>query len=134
MELTLLSPRKSLNKAYLKVKPTRNVIELFKKNLIGLLDGVFPSGRAMLNGDHEDIEEEQRLLYVAVTRAKEELFLSLSNKNGADDDRSQLCRFLEPENVRITFEERKMRTVPAMPVKKQGRYSTYRRLRVAMRD
>ncbi|MCX6244883.1 MAG: Eco57I restriction-modification methylase domain-containing protein [Bacteroidetes bacterium] len=36
----LLSPRKSLNKAYLKVKPTRSEIELFKKNLIGLLDGL----------------------------------------------------------------------------------------------
>ena len=40
MQLTLLSPRKSLNKAYLKVKPSRSEIELFKKNLIGLLDGV----------------------------------------------------------------------------------------------
>ena len=38
MQLTLLSPRKSLNKAYLKVKPSRSVIELFKKNLIHLLD------------------------------------------------------------------------------------------------
>ena len=38
MQLTLLSPRKSLNKAYLKVKPSRSEIELFKKNLIGLLD------------------------------------------------------------------------------------------------
>ncbi len=40
MNLTLLSPRKSLNKAYLKVKPSRSEIELFKKNLIGLLDGL----------------------------------------------------------------------------------------------
>jgi hypothetical protein len=40
MQLTQLSPRKSLNKAYLKVKPSRSEIELFKKNLIGLLDGV----------------------------------------------------------------------------------------------
>ncbi len=40
MQLTILSPRKSLNKAYLKVKPSRSDIELFKKNLIGLLDGL----------------------------------------------------------------------------------------------
>ena len=40
MQLTLLSPRKSLNKAFLKVKPSRSEIELFKKNLIGLLDGL----------------------------------------------------------------------------------------------
>ncbi|MDP1622794.1 MAG: Eco57I restriction-modification methylase domain-containing protein [Bacteroidales bacterium] len=40
MQLTLLSPRKSLNKAYLKVKPSRCEIELFKANLIKLLDGL----------------------------------------------------------------------------------------------
>ncbi len=40
MQLTILSPRKSLNKAYLKVKPSRSEIELFKENLIGLLDGL----------------------------------------------------------------------------------------------
>jgi hypothetical protein len=40
MQLTQLSPRKALNKAYLKVKPTRSEIELFKQNLIGLLDGL----------------------------------------------------------------------------------------------
>lgn len=40
MQLSLLSPRKSLNKAYLKVKPSRSDIEVFKKNLIGLLDGL----------------------------------------------------------------------------------------------
>jgi len=40
MQLTLLSPRKSLNKAYLKVKPSRSEIELFKINLIKMLDGL----------------------------------------------------------------------------------------------
>jgi adenine-specific DNA-methyltransferase len=40
MQIVILSPRKSLNKAYLKVKPSRSEIELFKTNLIGLLDGL----------------------------------------------------------------------------------------------
>ena len=40
MQLSQLSPRKSLNKAYLKVKPSRSEIELFKANLIKLLDGL----------------------------------------------------------------------------------------------
>ena len=40
MQLSPLTPRKSLNKAFLKVKPSRSEIELFKKNLIGLLDGL----------------------------------------------------------------------------------------------
>ena len=38
MELNLLKPRIALNKAFLKVKPVRQEIELFKKNLIRLID------------------------------------------------------------------------------------------------
>ena len=37
MELKILKPRLSLNKAFLKVKPNRPEIEKFKKNLIGLI-------------------------------------------------------------------------------------------------
>lgn len=41
--------------------------------LIGLSDGLFPLRRAIEAGD---IEEERRLFYVAVTRAKDELYLA----------------------------------------------------------
>ena len=41
--------------------------------LIGLADGQFPGRRAIENGD---VEEERRLFYVAVTRARNELYLS----------------------------------------------------------
>ena len=34
MSLQILKPKQALSKAYLKVKPTRNDIELFKKNLL----------------------------------------------------------------------------------------------------
>jgi len=40
MELHLLKPRIALNKAFLKVKPNRPEIEIFKKNLIGILDTI----------------------------------------------------------------------------------------------
>lgn len=40
MDLNILKPRKALNKAYLKVKANRNDIELFKHNLISLLDNI----------------------------------------------------------------------------------------------
>ena len=40
-----------------------------------LLDGLFPSSRAMKS--ISEMEEERRLFYVACTRAKEELFLSM---------------------------------------------------------
>jgi hypothetical protein len=40
IELKLLKPRIALNKAFLKVKPNRPEIELFKKNLISLIDNI----------------------------------------------------------------------------------------------
>jgi DNA helicase II / ATP-dependent DNA helicase PcrA len=40
--------------------------------LIGLADGMFPGRRSIESGD---VEEERRLFYVAVTRAKNELYL-----------------------------------------------------------
>ena len=40
-----------------------------------LLDGLFPSTRCV--GDIEEIEEERRLFYVACTRAKEQLYLTM---------------------------------------------------------
>jgi adenine-specific DNA-methyltransferase len=38
MTATILTPRKALNKAYLKIKPNRISIELFKTNLMAVLD------------------------------------------------------------------------------------------------
>ena len=40
MKLQFKTPKKSINKAYLKVKPNRQQIELFKKNLIHLFDQI----------------------------------------------------------------------------------------------
>jgi DNA helicase-2/ATP-dependent DNA helicase PcrA len=42
--------------------------------LIGMEEGVFPHSRAMF--DQSEMEEERRLAYVGMTRAKEELFLT----------------------------------------------------------
>jgi len=44
--------------------------------VIGLEEGLFPHSRAMFEGGKEEIEEERRLMYVAMTRAKENLTLS----------------------------------------------------------
>lgn len=43
--------------------------------IVGLEEGVFPSSYAELD---EDVEEERRLMYVALTRAKDNLYLSYS--------------------------------------------------------
>ena len=42
--------------------------------LVGLEDGLFPGMRCI--GDHEEMEEERRLCYVAITRAKQSLTIT----------------------------------------------------------
>src|SRR5204862_6839711 len=41
--------------------------------LLGLEDGIFPHVRAL--GDSDELEEERRLCYVGITRARERLYL-----------------------------------------------------------
>jgi len=46
--------------------------------LVGFEDGLFPGMRAI--GDYEEMEEERRLCYVAITRAKENLTISYAKQ------------------------------------------------------
>lgn len=43
--------------------------------VVGMEEGVFPHFNAIYEGDRSAIEEERRLCYVAITRAKKELYL-----------------------------------------------------------
>jgi DNA helicase-2/ATP-dependent DNA helicase PcrA len=47
--------------------------------LIGVADGILPSGMSL--GKKSEIEEEKRLFYVAITRARKDLFLSFHRKS-----------------------------------------------------
>ena len=90
--------------------------------LIGLTDGVFPSNRSLMDADEADVEEEKRLFYVAVTRAKEELSLSFYVKKGSNErDKGSLCRFLDPANVRKTFEKQVVEAESRAP-ERRARY------------
>ncbi|HEV7842306.1 MAG TPA: UvrD-helicase domain-containing protein, partial [Pyrinomonadaceae bacterium] len=65
--------------------------------LIWMMDGWFPSSRS--TDEFEDLEEERRLLYVAATRAKEQLYFVCPENafNRADPDvPPTVSRFLEP--------------------------------------
>ena len=46
--------------------------------VVGMEDGIFPSQRAIGEGD--EMEEERRLCYVAITRAKERLYLTCARQ------------------------------------------------------
>lgn len=46
--------------------------------VVGLNDGIFPLSRAINSPDPNELSEERRLMYVAITRAKKKLFLTRS--------------------------------------------------------
>lgn len=66
--------------------------------LVGLNDGLFPLSRAINSSDPNELEEERRLMYVAVTRAKQRLFLSRSKVKFSFESKrteyTQISRFL----------------------------------------
>ncbi len=67
--------------------------------LIGLIDGVLPVSFAL--NDDSSIEEEQRLFYVALTRAKTRLFLSVHHENTGMglSQFNKVSRFLDSHQV-----------------------------------
>ena len=46
--------------------------------IVGMEDGIFPSLRSI--GEPDDMEEERRLCYVAITRAKKQLTLTAARR------------------------------------------------------
>lgn len=44
--------------------------------MTGMEEGMFPSYRSIANGDENEVQEERRLCYVGITRAREELYLT----------------------------------------------------------
>ena len=63
--------------------------------LAGMEDGLFPS--ISFDAPEEELEEERRLCYVAITRAKKELFISYSSSRkiwGKDDNLRRPSRFI----------------------------------------
>ena len=67
--------------------------------IIGLEEGIFPPNKSMYGGE-DDIEEERRLAYVAITRAKKKLVISHT-----------LCRMLFGSTMR-NFPSRFLKEIP----------------------
>lgn len=69
--------------------------------MVGLEEGIFPHSRTLM--DREEIEEERRLCYVGITRAKEKLYLTYANRRLLYGNRTQnmISRFIAdiPESV-----------------------------------
>ena len=50
--------------------------------IVGMEDGLLPHSRSIETGDPTDLEEERRLFYVGITRAKEQLYLLRAFRRG----------------------------------------------------
>jgi DNA helicase II / ATP-dependent DNA helicase PcrA len=48
--------------------------------VVGLEEGLLPHERAVRSGERHDLEEERRLLFVGMTRARERLFLTQAQR------------------------------------------------------
>lgn len=69
--------------------------------IVGMEEGIFPHSRSLMEKD--EIEEERRLCYVGITRAKDKLYLTYANRRLFFGTRTQnmLSRFIAdiPESV-----------------------------------
>ena len=90
--------------------------------LSGFEDGLFPGMRAI--GDAEEMEEERRLCYVAITRAKKELTISYARQRMlyGKTNASLPSRFLKEIPESVTVKKGGYRTASALP---SYRYNTY---------
>lgn len=65
--------------------------------LCGMEDGLFPGSMSINSGDPDDMEEERRLCYVGITRARERLFLSSARQRmmHGSNNYNPISRFLK---------------------------------------
>lgn len=83
--------------------------------LTGLEEGIFPISRAMFN--EEQMEEERRLMYVGVTRAKKKLFLSHARNRMLYNARqsNEVSRFVTEIPARVLEENRQKSETRVLP-------------------
>lgn len=65
--------------------------------LCGMEDGLFPGSMSINSGDPDDMEEERRLCYVGITRARDRLFLSSARQRmmHGSNNYNPISRFLK---------------------------------------
>lgn len=83
-------------------------LEFPKVYLAGMEDGLFPGMMAVSSDDRTDMEEERRLCYVGITRAKKELVITAARKRMTHGE-TRYCkpsRFVEEIPAGLLKEER----------------------------
>jgi len=91
--------------------------------LAGMEDGIFPTSRSLF--DEEKMEEERRLCYVGITRAKKTLFMTLARSRALYGNRqfNMKSRFLDEIPSRLIENVNQSRQAERrMPPARQGGY------------
>ncbi len=83
-------------------------LEFPKVYLVGMEDGLFPSMMSINADDRTELEEERRLCYVGITRAKQELVMTSARQRMVNGE-THYCkpsRFMEEVPAELLDEER----------------------------
>ncbi|OFW70187.1 MAG: hypothetical protein A2065_04310 [Alphaproteobacteria bacterium GWB1_45_5] len=105
--------------------------------LTGWEEGIFPSQRTLLEGSDKEIEEERRLAYVALTRAKKNVYVTFASNRRVHGQwqhnlPSRFIKELPPEHIcfldtsvishKIRPIQAPIRTTDAIPFAPKGKY------------
>jgi DNA helicase-2/ATP-dependent DNA helicase PcrA len=84
-------------RVYLMTVHSAKGLEFSRVYLCGMEEGVFPGNMSINSGHSEDIEEERRLAYVAITRAKDVLKISAakSRRSWGETQYNAVSRFIK---------------------------------------
>lgn len=87
----------SENRVVLMTLHSAKGLEFPKVYLAGMEDGLFPSNMSIMSDDPTDIEEERRLCYVGITRAREELTITAARQRMVNGETrfSRVSRFVD---------------------------------------
>ena len=108
------SEEEEIDKVSLMTIHTSKGLEFPVVFIVGMEDGLFPIARAVRSMSDSEIEEERRLCYVGITRAKEILYLTLTQKRTlyGKTNPSIASRFMEelPKECieRLNYAEKKL--------------------------
>jgi len=100
--------------------------------VVGLEEGIFPHQRSIDAGGRDEIEEERRLCYVAMTRAKRQLILTAARRRRLyhATQMNPVSRFIGevPARYLVHLEEKGRSDVPFWPSAQKARpsYDEYR--------
>lgn len=91
------------NKVSLMTGHTSKGLEFPYVFIVGMVEGFFPSSKSILSTSENPLQEERRLCYVMMTRAKKQLFLSTYNDSDYSGNDLVPSRFLKEAGIKVNL-------------------------------